>query len=179
MDTEIAMNRLDSLLHAIAKLYSGIVASLVHKRTTSYRPGSDDTSDIGAALHAYIKQVKQRATETPSNTTDPALQVDLPSDRTSTLAPGHDAQTDNPLSNYFKKNNSYSELAQPIGEKLKSSAWEHTHSAIRFAHQGDYATAKLHADLANNAIHELSHFMSTDDFETFKRAVKDELLGKT
>ena len=84
----------------------------------------------------------------------------------------------NPLSQHLKKNNLDDELATPIGHKLSSSAWNHTHSAIRCAHQGDYANAKLHADLANNAIHELGHYVSTAEFTRFKQAIKSELLSR-
>lgn len=179
MEHETVKNRLESLLHSIAKLYAGIVATIVHERVTTYRADTDLDDDIGKVLRTYIKQVKQRASVNPTGAVDPALPTEKsPEQNTSSVENPRDEAFPNPLSDHFKKVNAYSELATPLGEKLKTSAWDHTHSAIRLAHQGDFASAKLHAELANNAIHELSHFMSEAEFLAFKRAVKDELLNK-
>ena len=136
-------------------------------------------------MRAYIKHVKkQAATQTapsiPQTTkTDPTRAETHAENRTAWADKPAAGDLSNPLSDFFKKNNAYSELASPLGEKLKTSAWEHTHSAIRLAHQGEFSKAKLHADLANSAVHELGHYMSEADFIAFKRAVKAELLTKT
>jgi hypothetical protein len=184
MDTDIALNRLESLLHAIAKLYSGIFATVLKERVTSYHAetGNSYDDDIGAALRSYIKQVKQTASTNHPGNSAAISPTGAASDRisASTLNSASE-QVNNPLSDYLKKNGAYPELAlaSPLGEKLKRSAWDHTHSAIRLAHQGDYASAKLHADLANNAVHELGHFMPEADFSAFKAAVKAELHSKS
>jgi hypothetical protein len=185
MDTERPMSKMQSLLHAIAKLYSSVVATVVHERVMSYHAdtGADDDDDIGASLRDYINNVKKNATTAPSVSQSVVTEPVLP---TATHGKGNTALLENPsagaldstLSDYFKKHTASSRLGTPLGEKLKTSAWNHTHSAIRFAHQGDFASAKLHAELANNAIHELGHYMPEDDFIAFKRAVKAELLDK-
>jgi hypothetical protein len=180
MESDIALNRLESLLHAMAKLYTDMFSSLMHERTAAYHAASDDAEDIGVALHAYIKQIKHHATLPHALAVEPIPATDTLANHTNPEANTSPmAHVQNPLAEYFKKNNASAELATPIGEKLKLSAWDHTQSTIRFAHQGDYANAKLHADLANNAIHELSHFMNAADFSAFKRAVKAELFDKT
>lgn len=184
MDTDIPMSKFQSLLHAIAKLYASVVANVVHERATAYRADiSAANDDIGAALHAYILDRKKNASATasppPSGMTDPVLPATLQPGLTSAVIENaNTGNTSNPLSDYFQKNKAYPALATPLGEKLKTSAWAHTHSAIRFAHQGDYASAKLYAELANNAVHELGHYMPEDDFRAFKRAVIAELLNK-
>lgn len=182
MDTDVALNKLESLLHTIAKLYSGVFATILQERVTSYHAetasGYDD--DIGEALRTYIKQVKHEAANARKGGTDPALPAESAAEHGNRLTQdGSGDHIDNPLSDYFKKTSNFSELASPLGQKLKTSAWDHTHTAIRLAHQGDYASAKLHADLANNAIHELAHFMPAEDFVAFKRAVKAELTAKS
>lgn len=185
MDTERPMSKMQSLLHAIAKLYSSIFATVLHERAAAYHAntGADDDDDIGVSLREYINHVKKTATTTPSSTpsavTEPVLPTTIRSEQNTALANDLNAGAlDSTLSDHFKKHTASSRLATPLGEKLKTSAWNHTHSAIRFAHQGDFASAKLHADLANNAIHELGHYMPEEDFIAFKRAVKAELLDK-
>jgi hypothetical protein len=186
MHTDMPMTKLQALLNAIAKLYSGVVATVVHERVHAYHADAANDDDIADALRTYIKQIKQKASthtapiDTSSGLAEPALTAETPSGHSAIAAESANTSgISNPLSDYFQKNNAYSELTSPLGEKLKSSAWEHTHSAIRLAHQGDFASAKLHADLANNAIHELGHYMPEADFIAFKRAVKAELLDKT
>ena len=188
MDTIIAMNKLQTLLHALAKLYSGMFANILHERVSAYHANddSDSDNDIGASLRTYIKNVKQHAAANPtplvnrSGVTEPTLPAVAYPEQSDALADKPDIiAISNPLSNYFKKNKSSSELAPPLSEKLKASAWEHTHSVIRLAHMGDYSSAKLHAELANNALHELKHYMPEADFNAFKSAVKAELLSKS
>jgi len=181
METNVTLNRLESLLHAIAKLYSGVFATVLQERVSSYHAeasaGYDD--DIGEALRTYIKQIKQHASPHQAGVSKPASPNGTSSEHNHASSPNTvSEELNNPLADYFKKNGTHTELSSPLGEKLKRSAWDHTHTAIRLAHQGDYASAKLHADLANNAIHELGHFMPDADFIAFKAAVKAELHAK-
>lgn len=182
MESEAALNRLESLLHAIAKLYSGAFASILHERVSSYHAETGNTydNDIGEALRSYIKQIKQHATaQNQAGVSQSVSPNGTATEHSSAALNSTRAGFQNPLSDYFKKSATPTELSSPLGEKLKRSAWDHTHSAIRLAHQGDYASAKLYADLANNAIHELGHFLSEADFNTFKAAIKAELHAKT
>lgn len=181
MDTEIALNRMESLLESIAKLYSGVFASVMHERVNTYHAEQQagDINDIGDALRTYIKRLQQQTSRAQVETSEPMLPQAPSHDHPVASVDGHvSGPHENALSDYFKKHNAPAEFASPLSEKLKSSAWAHTHSAIRFAHEGDYASAKLYADLANNAIHELGHYLSATDFMAFKRAVKSELLSK-
>lgn len=58
-----------------------------------------------------------------------------------------------------------SSITQPhMGDKLKASAWEHIHSAIRFAKQGQVGKAKLHADIAGHALEEAGHYMNDEEY---------------
>lgn len=182
MSAEKPSHDLQSLLHAITELYSGIISHVVHDRISAYHSDGGNSDDVGAALHEYIVRIKrstQHADSPTSTQAEPVAphgaphahpQADMPVEN------GHDLAK--ALSQQLQKNSLGAELATSLGHKLSASAWEHTHSAIRFAHQGDYANAKLHADLANNAIHELGHYLSAAEFTRFKQAIKAELLTK-
>ena len=179
MESQTALSRLETILHTMAKLYSSMFAIIVHERISTYHAPCDNSEDVGVALHAYIRHIKYLAVEDPlfvGAVYESEPHVGNTSDSMVTYS--GEAMPSNPLTEYFKKNNSFSELAPPIVEKLKSRAWEHTYSTIRYAHNGDFAYAKLHADLANNAIYELSHFMTTTDYNDFKCAVKAVLVDR-
>jgi hypothetical protein len=182
------MTKMRALLHRIAELYSMMFASVMHERVTTYRADAGneaDTDDVGASLRAYIEHARTSAPANPASSPPRAVASEAPAAAQSP-PPTHDEYignsasplVSNPLLDYFKKNNTYSQLAPSLSEKLKISAWEHTHRAIRLTHQADYAGARLHADLANNAVHELGHYLSDEDFRAFKSAVKSELLRK-
>lgn len=179
------MTKLQRILKNIAELYSGMFANLLHQRVTAFHNISATSyeDDISASLHAYIKRIKQE-TATNSGTsaqhsvlTEPAL-TSVAKPLNIITSSDSESATPNPLASHLKQHNGHSELAPPLSEKLKASAWEHTHSAIRLAHQGDFASAKLHAVLANNAIHELGYYLQQADYNTFKLAVKTELLDR-
>ena len=185
MESGKTTDGLHSLLHAMQKIYSGIMSSLVRERITSYHEGNGSRldDDIGTSLNHYIDSVTSTTataqTQDMSEMTDPPLpgRAEL-SQKTGQSANQATLDIQTPLTDHFKKNKSYSELSPHIGEKLQNSAWEHTHTAIRLAHRGDIATAKLHANLANNAIKELGHYLSEADYTEFKNAIKAELLNK-
>lgn len=75
------------------------------------------------------------------------------------------------LSVYFRNNHKHSVVSLNAGDKLIQSTWEHIHASIRVAHQGDVKTARLHADLANNALKEAEHYLSAPVFSAFSQEV--------
>ena len=52
-----------------------------------------------------------------------------------------------------------------MGEQLKDSIWSHTHAATLNTRQGNVSKAKLHAQIANNALKEAAHYMSEEDYK--------------
>ncbi len=52
---------------------------------------------------------------------------------------------------------------QYMGDKLKDSTWSHIHTALLHARQGDAYNAKLHANIANEALKDAAHYMSKED----------------
>ena len=79
------------------------------------------------------------------------------------------------LSKYFKTNNTHDTQQPFVGDRLKKSAWIHIHAALRLARQGDKKSAKLHADIANSALKEASHFMPVEEYKIFCEQVTDAL----
>ncbi len=63
------------------------------------------------------------------------------------------------------KEQSLSSVSYPlIGEKLVASTWEHIHSALRHARQGNVIVAKLNADIAGSALEEAAHFLNDEEY---------------
>lgn len=60
-----------------------------------------------------------------------------------------------------------------IGQKLQDSIWEHVHSAIRYARQGDVATAKLHSKIAATALEESGHYLNNEEYSELVLKIKN------
>jgi hypothetical protein len=188
MKTDVAHNKLQLLLSTIESLYSGIVTNIIHRRITSFHAISRTCydNDVRGSLLTYIHSVEINIHNQPTPVeikpilNEPVIPHAQNHHRIETTEPIKSAENhDNELANHFKKYNANTELATSLCDKLKTSAWEHTHTAIRLAHLHDFVNAKLHADLANNAIYELGHYMSESDFNQFRNAINAELADKS
>lgn len=181
MDRQTLFSEFQELLYSVAKLYSTTILNITNRRVSTYhtQTNTDYADEIGDALESYISQVKEQATSNHSGAHDPGIPAEMQHKNATSPNAESSIIVDSALSDFFKKNMSYSELSSPLEQKLKTTAWDHTHSAIRYAHMGDYTCAKLHADLASSAIHELGHYMDEADFISFKQAVSQELQRKS
>jgi len=74
----------------------------------------------------------------------------------------------------YLKERKHSLVTNPyIGNKLKESVWEHIHSTIRYARQGDVDTAKLHSKIAANALEESGHYLNNEDYSDLVFQIKN------
>ena len=83
---------------------------------------------------------------------------------------------ENELSKYLRTENLTSVTQPGIVTKLTESVWEHIHAALRIARQGDADKAKLHLDIADQALNEVGHYMSSDDFSRLVSSVEQYLF---
>lgn len=69
------------------------------------------------------------------------------------------------LALHYKESSSNNETDNYMGERLKKSAWSHIHTAIMQARAGEERIAKLHADIANQALKEAAHYMHAEEYK--------------
>jgi len=79
------------------------------------------------------------------------------------------------LGRYFKSARTAVVLDPELSKKLKKSAWNHIHTAFRLARQGEARTAKLHLDIASQALKEAAHYMSREEHIAFTVEVEEKL----
>ena len=79
------------------------------------------------------------------------------------------------LGRYFRSKQTESVRDPEMSKKLKKSTWNHIHTALRLARQGEVRTARLHADIANHALHEAGHYMSEEEYRKFTLEVEEKL----
>ena len=67
-------------------------------------------------------------------------------------------------------------MVQPhLSDQLQRSVRQHLNTSLRKARSGDLTNAKLYANLASNALHELVRYMPKEDFARFNGQICADL----
>ena len=161
-------NSIKVLLASLLALYSRLSALILNQRMTSYRKGDSALLDkqILAALYDIVE--KTPAPETPDHQVSGG---------------GSAAQADKVISDVsnrdvaIKAHATLSRMPSSIhlGEKLSVSAWDHIRTSLRYVHEKNIGLAKMHADLANEALKQASHYMTDEEYIELKVSVLEEL----
>jgi len=176
----------ESLLYRIKRLYTEVFLVSLHNRIDNYHSLllSDKHHDISDVLHELIDEIVKEAASTYSvedyrhkkylsdDAVESEPQKDITRHSTSMMS-----MTLNGLSVYLKKE-SAQQNDPHMSARLQKCVWDHVHSAHRFARLGDAKTAKLHADIAVNAMKTLSCYMSGDEYTSFFETISEQLQLK-
>ena len=181
----MAKENKQSLLYKLKSLYTKLFLVTLHNRIVSYHaiPHTNLHHEISGSLYKLIDEIVNEVSNTYSpldykhlkflndekglSPTSTHLQI-----HTTTMV----SMTLNGLSLYLQKQN-VMENDPRMSERLKRCVWEHVHSAHRFARFGDAKTAKLHADIACNAMKSLSQYMPADDYHDFSTEFYTQLAS--
>jgi hypothetical protein len=174
-----------ALLHALQKLYTSISSLVLHKRMDSYREeaGNPADRDLGTLISDHIDRLSVTEPENSDKTQSQASLHGAPAAtrnpsrgrRHSTHKVSIVSRAFNGLGRYFRSNRKGSVLDPQLSEKLKQSTWNHVHTALRLARQGEAVNAKLHLDIASQALKEAAHYMSREEHIAFTVAVEEKL----
>ena len=170
-----------ALIELIKGLYSRVVSLDLKKRMSAHQQGgaADAGHDIATTL---AEDIEKLAGSNSSAANDTASGTDSrPVQRRSRSRPRIDRK--NPqstrrvteLTRFFKEAVNGSTLQPHVGEKLKASVWEHIDTSMRLARKGETVSARLHADVANNALKEAARYMPKEDYNAFYAQVKKRL----
>jgi len=177
----------ESIINKIRRLYTEIFLVALHNRIHRYHSGSHSNNhhEISGSLHKLIdeivKEVSRNYTTTDykdikSNEITRSIAREklenLPS-RSTKIG----SMTRNGLSLYLT-NQQAQENNLHLSDKLQRCVWDHVHSAHLFAKRGDANTAKLHADIACNAIKALSSYMPVEEYNEFFNEINCQITLK-
>jgi hypothetical protein len=178
-------NSIKVLLASLLGLYSRLSALILNQRMTSYRKGDSALLDkqILAALYDIVE--KTPAPETPDHQVSgggSAAQADKVisdvSNRDVAIKARHVTSSETPQkgpSNRLHATLSRMPSSIHLGEKLSVSAWDHIRTSLRYVHEKNVGLAKMHADLANEALKQASHYMTDEEYIELKVSVLEEL----
>jgi len=174
-------HQIQTLLDELYELYAKIALKILHIRIQKHRKhkNTDSSPDISTHLtnhaHYLVDRHKDATTKvTWKNSTFVVKNLD----RVKTLDDKNNEDYPNfinPLSDYLKNKKYVDSNHSGMADKLKLSTWNHFHSAIREARQGNRKIAIMHVDLANFAMSEMTQFMSEDECKNFHSEIEVEL----
>ena len=172
MTKKHGINRLSRALH---ELYYKLCDMDLHKRMSLYHrnTSANEVPDIPVSLIKHIDKLapasKPSGADADNATT--AKFSKRPGKPHNVKPPGQQHGWLNKVVSGFNRPKKIfkSKIAPDpyMGDKLKDSTWSHIHTALLQARQGDTSNAKLHADIANQALKEAAHYMSEEDYKVF------------
>ena len=170
MTTKHGLNR---LLRALHELYHKLYHMDLRKRINFYNrnTGTNKSPDISASLTKHIDKLAPASKPTSPGATSTATArfSKRASKPDNTKLPNHQPGWLNKVvSSIIRPKKIFTSKITPdpyMGDKLKDSTWSHIHKALLYARQGEANTAKLHADIANEALKEAAHYMSEEDYK--------------
>lgn len=179
----------DTLLYKIKRLYTELFLVSLHNRLSRYHHQQQSFHlDINDTLNRLIDKITSESWHTHSakevsdtqaggttNANPPQSERPL---KIKTHSTNVLTMTWNGLSMFLHKQKAHEHDPRMAG-KLQQCVWDHVHSAHRYARTGDGNTAKLHANIASNAIKTLSHYMPEMEYNAFYDEISGELKSIT
>jgi hypothetical protein len=160
---------LRGLIDALHQLVIMISSRLRHSQIHGSAMGDAKSDyDLGKKLRSHIEKISvDRELSAKPHTVEkvPTAEPNVKSDSAAT------AQESSRIAEHIKQK-ATSQLLPRMNEKLQSNTMEHINISLILAREGNIEGAKLHIDLAENAMHAASRFMSHEEYEIFKQKVE-------
>lgn len=185
MSSDKDSSSIRKLLDSLQALFSKVSALNLNRRMMSHRTSDSALLDkqILSALYAIVEKTpvsidsKNRESTVVFEPQAAAVKSDIPN--TDIMAKKGDIASSSAsykdLSNRLHGTLSRTSGAIYAGEKLGVSAWEHIRASLRYAREKNAGLAKMHADLASEALQQASHYLADEEYIALKTSVLEEL----
>ncbi len=172
----LLVNELAALLQSLRTLYTQVAAKIWHRRMQPPEPSAlaGESPDIAGSLSGHIERTaaEAEASTEPSPDADGSMERSDAVRKKSKLLPP--SRLFSALSSRFK-GKSGSVASPQLGEKMRADTTRHINKALRLAKDGDAQGAKVHAELAENAMKTASQYLPEEEYRTFKQDVETQL----
>lgn len=183
------IREIKALLQALERLYSGMASRVLHARMGAYRrqTGSLADHDLAALLSDHLDRLAAAKRANRGEVPPRPARQGVSEGQRELIEKHHPAvrqvsvvgRAFGGLGRYFKSSRTEPVLDPELSEKLRNSTWHHIHTALRLARQGEAKTAKLHLDIASQALKEVAHYMPREDYIAFTVEVEEKLAEIT
>ena len=159
---------IDALHQLIIKVSSRLRLTQIHASPMGDAKGD---YDIGKKLRNHVERISADSRpDTKARTTKKAREAEFhfKGDTAAT------AQEPNEIVENSKRK-ATSQLLPRINVQLQRNTMEHINISLILAREGNIEGARLHIELAENAMHAASRFMSHEEYEIFEQQVERRL----
>lgn len=173
----ISKQLINNLLNSLHNLHHQVSQYELIKRISSYRSktGANHVHDISGSLASRINKL---ATESKPGTAPFAREAVANHQTESKHTPVQLDKEHPALAKDYKIGTHTNEPEPSMGETLKASTRSHIHMAHLRARSGDLSAAKLHSDIANQALKEVAHYVDEEDYKSFCLEI-DKMLSNS
>lgn len=159
---------MDSLHQLVIMISSRLRHTQIHGSAMGDAKGS---YDIGKKLRSHVEKISaDKQPDTKSRTIRQAPVADPNLQRGAPVT----AEVSSQIAEHNKRN-AASRLLPRMNEQLQSNTMEHINISLILAREGNTEGARLHINLAENAMHSASRFMSPEEYKIFEQQVERRL----
>jgi hypothetical protein len=159
---------IDDLHHLVMTVSARLRHAQIHRSPMGDAKGN---YDIWGTLGNHVEKIlSERQPQTNSHPTREVTARD-PDQHEDT---GATAKGFNQLSEHSKQQ-AINQLLPSMSQQLQRTTMDHINISLILAREGNTEGAKLHIDLAENAMHTAGRFMSHKEFELFENKVEHRL----
>lgn len=165
----------DSVLVQLKHLYRKIVNRMICLRIKTYRNDYHEPPVISPLnlLNECINHMCEKYSADNPVEYSPDSSIHEHSYAQTTPNSSTDSYTG--LSSYFHQHFPTSSQPRSLAETLRHSSWQHINMALNYARHGKREGARLHADLAQNAIQMVNQYMSNEEYQAFELELSTRL----
>lgn len=168
-----------TLLENLKQLYFRFLTLVTQNQIRSGINHSSTTNphNITSSLSECIDKLSTHASHgTDNNTPKQAPNLEKNSREHAVISSEPPSQKElGDFSLHLKDSHKYSGISLDTGGKLIQSTWEHFHASIRLARQGNVKKARVHMEIANNALREAEHYLPEQAYSHFSQEVMQAL----
>lgn len=168
-----------NLLSVLKSLFSEIMQRNLSQRLNLQRKKTaGDSVDISETLHRHLNQINTEHRNDSATIVSGSSQIAGTTETDAEVhsrGVDHQSEENNRLREHLSELRSRSYTDSYMGERLAKSTWEHVYRAECKARKGDDVNARLHADIAAQAMKEAQKYMKEDEYEAFSSAVLEVL----
>ncbi|MCK4709259.1 MAG: hypothetical protein KAU21_11630 [Gammaproteobacteria bacterium] len=178
------MAKTESLLDKLKRLYTKVFLVSLHNRINQYHSllHSNNHHEISGTLHDWIDETVKNISENDTGLHITGLEYyemkrsfkSASSNKSDNQETTLSSMTINGLSLYFKRHKAL-EKDPAVAARLRRCVYDHVHSAHRLARVGDDTTAKMHANIACDALKTLSHYMPNEEYDDFSGMINKQI----
>lgn len=178
----VATIDLHDLLSVLQRLFYQASRIDLEQRLNRHKTQSAQVGvDISEKLIQHIDKLStasrkdRTTTESLTSATDDYVNMTSPVRRRGKVSTPAD-DLDNSLRDHLQKCRSHTFDDSSIGRQLKQSTWEHIHFALISAREGNESLAKLHADIAAQAMKVACQFLENEEYQLLSDDIETALL---